>query len=62
LKNESLGAGVQLDFIGTGKPVENAFRESFNGRLHSSLGHLTPAEFVGQRQVSRAAEEAVYSN
>jgi putative transposase len=25
--------GVQLDFIGPGKPVENAFVESFNGRL-----------------------------
>ena len=80
--------GVQLDFIRPGKPVENAFIESFNGRLrdeclnvhqftslaeaqriieawrldynqrrpHSSLGHLTPDEFVGQRQVSRAAE------
>jgi len=75
---------VQLDFIGPGKPVENAFIESFNGRLsdeclnvhqftsiedakakiealrvdynqrrpHSSLGHLTPNEFVAQRHVS----------
>ncbi len=83
--------GVQLDFIRPGKPVENAFIESFNGRLrdeclnvhqftsmaeaqdiieawrfdynqrrpHSSLGHLTPKEFVGQRQVIQAAEEAV---
>jgi len=25
--------GVQLDFIRAGKPVENAFIESFNGRL-----------------------------
>jgi putative transposase len=25
--------GVQLDFIRLGKPVENAFIESFNGRL-----------------------------
>lgn len=85
--------GVQLDFIRPGKPVENAFIESFNGRLrdeclnvhqfasiaeaqqiieawrrdynqrrpHSSLGHLTPNEFVGQCQVSRADEEVVYS-
>ena len=84
---------VQLDFIRPGKPVENAFIESFNGRLrdeclnvhqftsmaeaqdiieawrrdynqrrpHSSLGHLTPNEFVAQRQVSRATEEVVYS-
>jgi putative transposase len=74
--------GVQLDFIRPGKPVENAFIESFNGRLrdeclnvhpftsledaknkieawridynarrpHSSLGHLTPNEYVAQRQ------------
>jgi putative transposase len=86
--------GVQLDFIRPGKPVENAFIESFNGRLrdeclnvhqfaslaeaqriidmwrvdynqrrpHSSLGHLTPEEFVQQRQVSMGAEEAVCSS
>ena len=85
--------GVQLDFIRPGKPVENAFIESFNGRLrdeclnvhqfasmaeaqhiietwrldynarrpHSSLGHLTPNEFVAQRQVEQTAEEAVCS-
>jgi putative transposase len=70
--------GVQVDFIRPRKSVENAFIESFNGRLrdeclnvhqvaslaeaqeiiemwrvddnqhrpHSSLGHLTPEEFV----------------
>jgi putative transposase len=86
--------GVQLDFIRPGKPVENAFIESFNGRLrdeclnvhqfaslaegqsiietwrldynqrrpHSSLGHLTPNEFVGQRQVIWATEEALCSS
>jgi putative transposase len=86
--------GVQLDFIRPGKPVENAFIESFNGRLrdeclnvhqfaslaeaqtiietwrrdynqrrpHSSLGHLTPNEFVAQRQVMWTTEEAVCSS
>lgn len=28
---------VQLDFIHPGKPVENAFIESFNGRLRMSV-------------------------
>lgn len=72
------GHGILLDFIRPGRPVENAFIESFNGRLrdeclsqhhftdltdarqrieawrqeyntdrpHSSLGHLTPAEYA----------------
>jgi len=94
LENWAYRRGVQLDFIRPGKPVENAFIESFNGRLrdqclnvhqftslaeaqhviealrlnynqrlpHSSLGHLTPKEFVGQHQVIRAAEEAVCSS
>ncbi len=76
--------GVQLDFIRPGKPVENAFIESFNGRLRdeclnvhqfaslaeaqavldawrldyntcrplSLLGHLSPSEFVSQRQLT----------
>ena len=72
--------GVQLTFIRPGKPVENAYIESFNGRFrdeclnenwfltlehargiiekwridynnerpHSSLGYLTPEEFIRQ--------------
>jgi putative transposase len=84
---------VQLDFIRPGKPVENAFIESFNGRLrdeclnvhqfaslaeaqaiieawrrdynqrrpHSSLGHLTPNEFLEQRQGQQTVEEALCS-
>ena len=82
--------GVQLDCIHPGKPIENAFIESFNGRLrdeclnghqfasiadaqakieawrldynqrrpHGSLGHLTPSEFVAQRQGMITAEAA----
>jgi putative transposase len=73
--------------------VENAFIESFNGRLcdecldvhqfaslaeaqailescrldynmhrpHSSVGHLTPSEFVSQRQDKWTAEEVLCS-
>lgn len=85
--------GVQLDFIRPGKPVENAFIESFNGRLrdeclnvhqftsvadarakieawrldynqhrpHSSLGQLTPNEFVAQRQITRTEKSGSLS-
>lgn len=85
---------MQLDFMRPGKPVENAFIESFNGRLrdeclnvhqfaslaeaqaiieawrmdynhhrpHSSLGHLTPNEFLAQRQGQPIVEEVVCSS
>ena len=33
LEDWAFAQGVQLDFIRPGKPVENAFIESFNGRL-----------------------------
>ncbi|MDR4462212.1 MAG: integrase core domain-containing protein [Nitrospirales bacterium] len=84
---------VQLDFTHPGKPVENAFIESFNGRLrdeclnvhqfwsldeartiietwrldynhrrpHSSLGHLTPNQFVRQRQGHQTTDSALCS-
>ena len=51
--------GVQLDFIRPGKPIEDAFIESFNGRRpHGSLGYLTPTEFVARCQVMTTAEVA----
>ena len=75
---------VKLDFIRPGKPVENAFIESFNGRLrdeclnaqvflsledarakleawrrdyntqrpHSSIGNLSPSEFVKTKKAA----------
>jgi len=86
--------GAQLDVIRPGKPVENAFSESLNGRLrdecltvhqftsmaeaqdlieawrldynqrrpYSSLGHLTPNEFAGQRQALQTAEAVLCSS
>ncbi len=36
LENWAFARGVQLDFIRPGKPVENAFIESFNGRRATS--------------------------
>jgi putative transposase len=43
--------------------IIEAWRLDYNQhRPHSSLGHLTPNEFVGQRQVIRAAEAAVCSS
>jgi transposase InsO family protein len=33
------GRGVRLQFIEPGKPIQNAFIESFNTRLRYRLGH-----------------------
>lgn len=82
--------GVKLHFIQPGKPVQNAFCESFNGkfrdeclnenwfltlqeaqviieawrkeyneeRTHSSIGDLTPMEFIkNQQQMAQASSE-----
>lgn len=84
--------GIQLHFIDPGKPVQNAYAESFNGRFrdeclnehwfptldearrlieawrqdyntvrpHSSLGNLTPAEFVRSTPQSPPATHNLY--
>ena len=84
--------GVSLDFIRPGKPTENGFIESFNGKLrdeclnvnlfvsladvktklevwrkdynevrpHSSIGNLTPAEFVKGSQKTETAKVRVF--
>jgi putative transposase len=80
--------GIKLRFITPGKPVENAYIESFNGRFrdeclnehwflsveharqqieawrvdynchrpHSSLGYLTPEEFIKQEEMRNCGE------
>ncbi|MGB5052974.1 MAG: integrase core domain-containing protein [Nitrospirales bacterium] len=44
LENWAYRRGVQLDFIHPGKPVENAFKESHNGRLRDEC--LNVPQFV----------------
>jgi putative transposase len=46
--------GVQLDFIRPGKPVENAFIESFNGRLRDEC--LNVHQFLSLDDARRKIE------
>jgi len=84
--------GIQLHFIEPGKPTQNGYAESFNGRVrdeclnehwfptleearrlieawrqdyntvrpHSSLGDLTPAEFVRREHQSPSTPQNLY--
>ena len=84
--------GVRLQFIQPGKPIQNAYVESFNGKFrdeclnehwfttleaarglietwrqdyntvrpHSSLGDLTPAEFVRREHQSPSTSPTLY--
>ena len=47
--------GLQLHFIDPGKPIQNCFVESFNGRFRDE--HLNENWFVSVKQAQEAAEE-----
>ena len=47
--------GVQLDFIHPGRPVENCFIESFNGKLRDEC--LNPQHFATLAEARRAIDE-----
>jgi putative transposase len=46
--------GVQLDFIRPGKPVDNAFSESLNGRLRDEC--LTVQQFISMAEAQDLIE------
>lgn len=48
------GKGVKLDFIRPGKPTENAFIESFNGRLREEC--LNDNQFLTLAEASTIIE------
>jgi len=51
--------GVTLHFIQPGKLVQNAFVESFEERTHSTIGDVTPMEFIHNHQdLSQATQES----
>ena len=53
--------GVQLDFIRPGKPVENAFIESFNGRLRDECLTVHQFESLADAQVTIEAWRVDYN-
>jgi putative transposase len=62
LRDEYLNV-YQFASIAEAHQIIEAWRLDYNQRRpHNSLGHLTPNEFVGLRQVIQAVEEAVYSS
>lgn len=62
LRDECLNVH-QFTSIEDARTKIEAWRVDYNARRpHSSLGHLTPNEFVAQRQAERAAIEAGFSS
>ena len=53
--------GVQLDFILIGKPVENAFIESFNGRLRDECVNVHQFTSIGRRRTKIEAWRIDYN-
>jgi len=52
----------QFTSIEDAKAKIEAWRVGYNQRRpHSSLGHLTPSEFVAQRKVVRTVEAVAFS-
>jgi putative transposase len=50
----------QLASLAEAQAIIEGWRVDYNQRRpHSSLGHLTPNEFVGQRQVIQTVREGV---
>jgi putative transposase len=61
LRDECLNVD-QFASLGDAQAIIEAWRRDYNQRRpHSSLGHLTPNEFVAQRQAKQIAEEVVCS-
>ena len=62
LRDECLNVH-QFTSIADAQEKIEAWRVDYNQRRpHSSLGHLTPNEFVAQRQMMRTAEEVSFSS
>ena len=49
------GRGVKLNFIRSGKPIENAFAESFNGRLRDEC--LNTSWFINLKHARNVIED-----
>jgi len=54
--------GVALDFIRPGKPVENAFIESFNGRLRDECLNVYSFESIAHAQAVLSAWHHDYNH
>ena len=62
LRDECLNVH-QFTSLAEAQTIIKAWRVDYNHRRpHSSLDHLSPDEFVAQRQVIRNAEEVLYSS